>query len=88
MSHEHHLCQVQLLYDGDHILTKRRHAPGLSLLAGLAVPGQIERHHGVLLCKVVHLPVPTAAVTTPPVDKHERWRALAMDFIMNRDTVR
>jgi hypothetical protein len=43
--------------------------------------------HGILWRKVVHLPIPIAAIATPAMDENQGGRPISLHVVMNGNTV-
>jgi hypothetical protein len=51
------------------------------------MPSDIDADRGVVGGKVLHLPVPKAAVATPAMDKHQSGRPVSLYVVMDGNTV-
>ena len=87
MPDQHDLLQLELPYHRHHILREGGHGPLGPMLSRRSVPREIEPHHGIGGRKGVDLPIPTAAVATPTVDKHQRNGSVSLHVVMNGKTI-
>ncbi len=80
---EHDLLQIERLSHRGHIRTKGLHGPVGTLLTGITMAGQVQRHHPIVGGENIALGVPVAAVAVPAVHEHQRGLARTLIVVVN-----